>query len=223
MQNEAWHRNRHGVSGRSRHLDGSICLKFQHKPPQWHLHLLYMQLTHSVGTDAPSYHDRGQFLTPVFSQKHAEMWTLNCAKLINAFLFASYNFKLHFLMQQRTVLSDNYFPKYSWAHVAMSIMVARRFLKQSRLRARWSHAFSSGFCPQPLRTEISRLPERPKFFAILHWEIFSLNWLTIVSQSLCTNWWTSTHPCSQRQSLWWKLLLYSSWYLDNLTCYQLNC
>ena len=32
-------------------------------------------------------------------------------------------------MQQQTVLSDNDFPKYSRAHVAMSIMVAWRFLK----------------------------------------------------------------------------------------------
>ena len=47
------------------------------------------------------------------------------------------------------------FPKYSRANVAMSIMVAWRFLKQYRLRARWSPAFSSGFRPWPLLTKIS--------------------------------------------------------------------
>ena len=63
-------------------------------------------------------------------------------------------------------------------------------------RNRWSCAFSSGFRPWPLRTEIS--PdllnlfmiiwtvdgERPILFAILSWETLSLNWLTILSQSL---------------------------------------
>ena len=60
-----------------------------------------------------------------------------------------------FLMQQRTVLSDNDFLKYPWAHVAMSIMVALRFLKQYSLSAWWSCAFSSSFNLRSLRTEIS--------------------------------------------------------------------
>ena len=89
------------------------------------------------------------------------------------------HFKFNFLMQRRTVLSDNDFPKYFQAHVAMSIMVAWRFLKQYLLRARWSHIFNSGFRPWPLRTEISPDSlnlftilwtvdgETPKFFAIL--------------------------------------------------------
>ena len=47
------------------------------------------------------------------------------AKLINAFLLIHNTiFKLHFLMQQWTVLSDNDFQKYSRTHVSMSIMVA---------------------------------------------------------------------------------------------------
>ena len=99
-------------------------------------------------------------------------------------------------MQWQIVLSDNNFPKYSRAHVALSIMVAWRFLKQYHLRAWWSCAFSSGFRPWPFRTEISPDSlnlftilwtvdgEKPKCFAILHWETLSLNWLTILSQRL---------------------------------------
>ena len=60
-------------------------------------------------------------------------WTR--AEFRNTFFFAWYNFKLHFLMQRWAVLSDNDFPKYSWAHVAMSIIEAWWFLKQYRLRA----------------------------------------------------------------------------------------
>ena len=152
--------------------------KFQHKPPhQWYLHIY---------ADHPCH---GHWCTPIPSQRLGfalfignsldglfRLWHVEsdvrfsqkptfCAKLINAFLLAKYNFKLHFLMQWGTVLSDNHFPKYSRAHVAMSIMVAWRFLKQFRLRARWSRTFSSGFRPWL-------------------WEILSLNWLTILSQSL---------------------------------------
>ena len=69
-------------------------------------------------------------------------------KINKCFPLCIIQLKLHFLMQWRTVLSDNYFPKYSHSH--MSIMVAWRFLKQYRLKARWSRAFSRGFRPWPL-------------------------------------------------------------------------
>ena len=126
--------------------------------------------------------------------------------------------------------ADNDFPKYSWAHVAMSIMIAWRFLKQYRLRARWTCAFCSGYRYWPLRTNISPDSlnlftilwtvdgERPKFFAILCWETF----FELTDNSLTkfgTKWWTTTHPCLQRLSLWWMLLLC----LILITCYQLNC
>ena len=144
-----------------------------------------------------------------------------CAKLINAFLFAYYNFKLHFLMQWQTVLSDNDFSKYSWANVAMSIMVAWWFLKQYRLRARWSPTFSSGFRPWPLHTEIS--PDSVNLFTIL-WTVN--NSLQTCAEKHClwtdwqfchkvalwhsgTKWWTTANPCFQRLGLRWPLLLNS--------------
>ena len=108
-----------------------------------------------------------------------------CAKLINTFLF------LDPAASSGSVLRDNNFPNYFRAHVAMSIMVAWWFLKQYRLRAQWSHIFSSSFHPWPLRTKISPDSlnlftilwtvdgERPKLFAILCWEALSLNWLNI--------------------------------------------
>ena len=123
-----------------------------------------------------------------------------CAKLINVFLFALYNFKLHFWMQRRTVLSDNDLFKYSQAHVAM-IMVAWWFLKYYHLRVRWSCAFSSSSCPWHLLTEISPDTlnlfmiwwtvdgERPKLFANLCWEtlVFELtdNSLMMFGTNFC--------------------------------------
>ena len=59
--------------------------------------------------------------------------------------------------------------------------------------------------------------ERLKLFAILHWETLSLNRQTIISQNFAQ----MMHPCLQRRSFWWMLLLYSI--LHNLTCQQLNC
>ena len=48
-------------------------------------------------------------------------------------------------MQRRTMLSDNDFPKYSRAHVAISIMVAWRFLKQ--WPPGWSPCIQQRFLP----------------------------------------------------------------------------
>ena len=95
-------------------------------------------------------------------------------------------------MQRRTVLSDNDFPKYSRAHVAMSIMVAWRFLKQYRLRAWWSRAFSSGFRPWPLHTEI---PLTPWIFSWYYelWMVKDLNSLQSCAEKHClwTDWFSS--------------------------------
>ena len=44
--------------------------------------------------------------------------------------------------------------------------------------------------------------EIPKLFAILHWETFSLNWIDNSLTKFGTKWWTTTHPCLQRLSLW---------------------
>ena len=71
--------------------------------------------------------------------------------------------------------------------------------------------------------------ERPKFFAILHWESLSLNWLKILSQSLaqsgeprpCNS--LTIHPCLQRLSLWWMLLLYSILITSPVTSKTANC
>lgn len=61
-----------------------------------------------------------------------------------------------FLDGWMTVLSDNGFPKYSWVHSDIFIMVAEWFLMQCCLFvARRSCTFNIGFCPWPLRTGIS--------------------------------------------------------------------
>ena len=162
-----------------------------------------LQITHAVGTDAPRSHHRGWFLH--FSLVTWSMSSL--ARRIRHPFFPKTSWNVD-LSDQRTCshcLSVHHrwlrvqrkdFPKYSWTHVAMSITVAWSFVKRYRLRARWSHAFSSGFRFWLLRTKI--FPdslnifmilwtvdgERPKFFTSLHWETLSLNWLAIISQSL---------------------------------------
>ena len=108
----------------------------------------------------------------------------------------------------------------------MSIMVAWR-LSQTIITwgSQWSCAFTSSCCPWPLRTEITpdslnlftilwtvdgeRLHLRRKFYAILRWETLSLNWLTILSQSLAQSGEPRPILACQRLSLWWMLLLYS--------------
>ncbi len=80
--------------------------------------------------------------TSVFPKKQVEIWTLlSTAHIstvfwlsemssgpenpvlslhkIDSFLLEQKRFKLHFLMQQQTVLSESGFLKYSWAHVAI--------------------------------------------------------------------------------------------------------
>ena len=105
-------------------------------------------------------------------------------------------FQVAFLDAVADCVEWQWFSKVLLSPLAMSIMVAWRFLKQYRLRARWSHAFSSSYRPWPLLTEISPDSlnlfmvlctvdgEIPKLFAILRWETLSLNWLTVLSQSL---------------------------------------
>ena len=194
--------------------------------------LTYMQITHSVGTDAPPYHQRLVFalfngnrivfhlwhVVPDvrFSPKQAEMWTrLTREHVSTVFRSISDDFaprelggvsaQNYIITLHNTIssciswccgrLCDNGFPKYSRAHMAMSIMTVSQTIPPEG-SARWSRAFSSSFCPWSLRTKI--FPDslnlstilwtgdgkRPKFFAILHSETLSLNWLTILTGSL---------------------------------------
>ena len=94
-----------------------------------------------------------------------------------------------------TVLTDNGFPKCSWAHVIISITEGCQFFMQCRLRDQRSWAFNVGFRPCPLSAEIS--PdylyllmilwtvdgEIPKLFEIARWETLFLNRSTILPGS----------------------------------------
>ncbi len=96
-------------------------------------------------------------------------------------------------MQQHTVVNDSGFLKYSWAHVAIFNTAAWQFLMQCHLRAQRSSTFNWGFLPFPACTVISLdslnlfkilcivLGEKPKFFAILHCEMWFLICLTLLS------------------------------------------
>ena len=54
--------NRHGVPGKSCHLDSNICLSKIPTSLCINGTFTYMQITHAMGTDAPPYHHRGWFL-----------------------------------------------------------------------------------------------------------------------------------------------------------------
>lgn len=108
------------------------------------------------------------------------------------------SFKLNFWMQQWTSFNDNSFLKYAWAYVAISITVVCQFLMQCSLRAPRSQiltvvniicqwlplAFMHWYFPVLECFHIIMYCERAKFFAILHWKMFLLKWLAILSQSL---------------------------------------
>ncbi len=64
-------------------------------------------------------------------------------------------FKLHFLMQQQTVVNDSGFLKYSWANMAIFNTAAWRFLMQCHLKAQRSSTFNWGF----LHCDFSGFPE----------------------------------------------------------------
>ena len=111
-------------------------------------------------------------------------------------------------------------------------MVAWRFLKQYCLRAWWSCAFSSGFRPWPLRTKIS--PDSSQYYEL--WMVKDLNSLHFCIEKHCLwtdcaklherivmKWWTMTHPCLQRLSLWWMLILYSILITSPVTNKTANC
>ncbi len=82
-------------------------------------------------------------------------WQHRCMELMYSFLLEKQIFKLHFLMQQQTVVNDSGFLKYSWAHVAIFNTAAWRFLMQCHLRAQRSSTFNWGFLPCPTCTMIS--------------------------------------------------------------------
>ena len=89
-------------------------------------------------------------------------------------------------MLRRTVFTDNGFLKCSWAHVVISFTHWCRVLMQGRPRDQRSWAFSVGFRPCRLRTEISPdslnllmilwtiYDEIPKFLSILRWNVLKL-------------------------------------------------
>ncbi len=103
-----------------------------------------------------------------FSRKQVEMWThlstahFHCLfdyqqhrfiELMYSFLLQI--FKLHFLMQQQTVVNDSGFLKYSWANVAIFNTAAWWFLMQCHLKAQRSSTFNWGF----LHCDFSGFPE----------------------------------------------------------------
>ncbi len=138
--------------------------------------------------------------TSIFPKKEVEMWThLSTAHISTVFFFFDYlrwalvlrircyhcikciafslskrRFKLHFLMQQQTVLSDSSFLKYSWAHVAIFNTAALWFFIQCHLRFSalpYTDWDSSGF-PESFHSMV--VGERLKFFVILYWEMWFL-------------------------------------------------
>ena len=94
-----------------------------------------------------------------------------------------------------TVLTNNGFPKCSWAHVIISITEGCQFFMQCRLRDQRSWAFNVGFRPCPLSSEIS--PDYlyllmilwtvdgkiPKLFEIVRWQTLFLICWTILPHS----------------------------------------
>lgn len=119
-------------------------------------------------------------------------------------------------MQWRTVFSNNGFPKYSWAQVAIFVTVVWQFLRQCCLRARRSWAFNSGFRVCPVRTEIS--PNSQNLFTVLCTVDVERKFSAILDvpseltnnplTSSGTKGWATAHPHLQRQRLWWMRLLY---------------
>ena len=103
--------------------------------------------------------------------------------------------------------SDIDFPKYSRAHVAMSIMVAWWFLKQYPWPGLNGHAHSAAVSPLCLYAILWTVDgEIPQLFAIL--KILEILVFELTDNSLTKlgiKWWTTTRPCLQRQSLWWML------------------
>lgn len=90
------------------------------------------------------------------------------------------------------MLGYNIVSKYSPAYVTIFKMAAWHFLTQCLSRTQWLQ-LNSDFHSWPLHTEISPLQSFHhimycrlfwRLFATLHWEIFFLNALTILSQSL---------------------------------------
>ncbi len=96
-------------------------------------------------------------------------------------------------MQLLTVVNDSGSLKYSWAHVAIFNTSAWRFLMQCHLRAKRSSTFNWA-CPTCTVISLDSLNlftiscmilgERPKFFAILHREMWFLNCSTLLSWNL---------------------------------------
>ncbi len=94
------------------------------------------------------------------------------------------------------VVNDSGFLKYSWAHKAIFNTAAWRFLTQCHPRAQRSNTFNWGFMPCPTCTGISLdnldlftilrmiVGERPKFFALLHCQMWFLICLTLLSWNL---------------------------------------
>ncbi len=132
-------------------------------------------------------------------------------------------------MQQQTVVNDSGFLKYSWAHVPIFNTAARRFLMQCHLRAQRPCTFNWGFLPCPTCTVISLdsqnlftilcmvLGERPKFFAILHCEMWCLICLTLLSWNLAQ----SDEPWSSFACKDWDAPFIPKH--DTLTYYQFTC
>ena len=74
------------------------------------------------------------------------------------FQLVEHNYRLHFWMQQWTLLRENCFSRYFWAHVTILMVFAWRLLVKCPMSTRRSS--NSGFCRwPPLYGHFPRVPE----------------------------------------------------------------
>lgn len=134
-------------------------------------HQFFSKTSRYVGSSDSGFHCLSVHLSWAQAQKTGQRF---CTRLTYGFFFAQYRFWEHFLMQGQNVLSDNDFPKYSQAHVTISVTVTWGILMQYHLTAQRSCTFSSGFHPWTLHTEV---------FAIFHPDTRFLKWQINLSWS----------------------------------------
>ena len=173
-----------------------------------------------------TYNPKSEHVSAVFSVHLRRLWgPQNSAafqhKIKDAFLSAKYNFKLHFLMQWRTVLSDNDFPKYSWAYVHLGSITV---FSNNTVWGLDGHAHSPA---------VSALGLYAPWFPLnsTSWILSRYYDLWIVKDNFCnlalrnivveltdnsltmfgSKSWTTTHPCLQRQSLVGRSFYTQSW------------
>ena len=140
-----------------------------------------------------------------------------CAKLINAFL-CIIQFQVAFLDAAADCVEWQWFSKVlqspcGYVHHG-SMTVSQTILPEGSMVTRIQQQFLPlAFTHKDSLNSFTILwavdGERPKFFAILRWETLSLKLTDNSLTKFGTKWWTMTHPCLQRLSLWWMLFVYS--------------